>query len=73
MTELWLINVLLGMLSTGLGIAIKNLYSRIHDMDKEMSDLHNVYAKKEDVNRDFKYIRESLARIEEKLDKKVDK
>jgi len=73
MTELWLINILLGILSAGLGFAVKNLYGRLHEMDSELSNLHHTYAKKEDVHRDFRFIRESLQRIEDQLLSKVDK
>lgn len=73
MTELWLINILLGALSAGCLMAIKNLYSRLTSMAKDLGELHLTYAKKEDVNRDFSRILDSLKRIEDKLDNKVDK
>ena len=57
----------------GLGIAVGNLYSRLKDMGKEVADLHLVYAKKDDVRNDFEVIRAMLQRIEDKLDKKVDR
>ena len=73
MTELWIISTLLGFISIGLGIAVTNLYGRLQNQDAELGRLHEIYAKKEDVNRDFQYIRESLVRIEENLTKKIDK
>lgn len=73
MNELWIINALLGFIMLGLSTAVGNLYSRLKDMQDELSHLHTTYAKKEDVNNDFGIIRASLQRIEEKLDRKVDR
>lgn len=73
MTELWIIATLLGFISTGLAIAVTNLYSRLRDQDAELGRLHEIYAKKDDVNRDFNAIQATLLRIEEKLDRKVDR
>ncbi len=50
-----------------------NLYKRLDRMNMELASLHITYAKKEDVNRDFQYIREALVRIEENLKQKIDK
>lgn len=67
------LGILWGVLCTVVGMVAKNLYSRLHNMDERLNGLHETYAKKEDVNRDFTFIQESLKRIEDKLDKKVDK
>ena len=73
MELLWIINLLIGIISFAGGFAITNLYSQLRDMKAELANLHNTYAKKEDVNRDFTAIQASLQRIEDKLDKKVDR
>ena len=73
MNELWIINGLLTLLLAGTSYAIKNLYSRIHAMDEELSKLHLVYAKREDVSAAVEAIRRMVQRIEDKLDRKVDR
>lgn len=62
-----------GVLSAIMLMVSQNLYKRLHDMENRLNNLHDTYAKRDDVNRDFMYIRESLKRIEEKLDHKADK
>lgn len=71
--ETIIIGILWSVLAAGAGMAITNLYARLRDMGKEISDLHLIYAKKEDVRTDFEVIRSMLQRIEDKLDKKVDR
>lgn len=73
LSELWLINGLIALLFAGGGMAIKNLYSRLQDMDHRLSNLHLIYAKREDVANAFEAIRLLCQRIEDKLDKKVDR
>lgn len=73
MTELWAINVLLGFISFGLGVWINNLNSRLKAQDDVINSLHETYAKKDDVRGDFEIIRDSLRRIEDKLDRKQDR
>lgn len=70
---LTVLGLLWGVVSTILGMVAKNLYSRLHHVDERLNGLHETYAKKEDVNRDFILIQETLKRIEDKIDKKVDK
>lgn len=70
---LWIINVLIGLLSFGMGFAIKHLYSRLHNMDQELKSLHTVYAKQVDVKEAVETIRRMVQRIEDKLDRKVDR
>lgn len=70
---LTILGLLWGVVSTILGMVAKNLYSRLHHVDERLNGLHETYAKKEDVNRDFILIQETLKRIEDKIDKKVDK
>lgn len=70
---LTVLGVLWGILSTVVGMVVKNLYAKIGTMEDQINGLHQTYAKKEDVNRDFTFIQESLKRIEDKLDRKVDK
>lgn len=73
MELIWLINLLIGALAFAGGFAIQNLYSQLRDIKKELAGLHKEYAKKEDVNRDFQAIQDILKRIEDKLDRKVDR
>lgn len=73
MEAIWVINVLLGFIGVGLSLAVGNLYTQLRDIRAELALLHTVYAKKDDVNRDFQTIQDSLKRIEDKLDKKVDR
>lgn len=70
---LTVLGVLWGVLSTIMGMVAQNLYKRLSNIEDRLNSLHVTYAKKEDVNRDFTIIQESLKRIEDKLDKKVDK
>lgn len=67
------LGALWGVLGAVMAMVAQNLYKRLHDMENRLNNLHEIYAKREDVNRDFSYIRESLKRIEEKLDHKADK
>jgi hypothetical protein len=73
METIWVINTLLGFIGVGLSIAVGNLYTQLRDIRSELATLHTVYAKKDDVNRDFRTIQETLQRIEDKLDKKADR
>ena len=68
-----MVNVLMGVISVGLSMAVTNLYSQIKDFRQQIGDLHLIYAKKSDVQNDFQIIRESLQRIEDKLDRKADR
>lgn len=73
MELLYILNVLIGVIGFGLSFAVVNLYTQLKDMKNELSTLHNIYAKKDDVNRDFTAIQASLQRIEDKLDRKQDR
>lgn len=73
MELLYILNILIGVIGFGLSFAVVNLYTQLKDMKNELSTLHNIYAKKEDVNRDFTTIQASLQRIEDKLDRKQDR
>jgi len=70
---MWIVNLLLGVIGAGLSFAVANLYSQLKDMKTELANLHTIYAKKDDVNRDFNAIQASLQRIEDKLDRKQDR
>lgn len=73
MEILWIVNLLISVIGFGLSFAVVNLYSQLREMKNELSGLHAVYAKKEDVNNDFRIIRDMLQRIEDKLDRKQDR
>jgi len=73
MTALWLIGILLAVLGFVTTFALTNLYQRLNKIEYTAANLHETYAKKDDVNRDFKTIQDSLTRIEDKLDRKQDR
>ena len=73
MDLLWIVNALLGLLSFAGAFAINNLYARMRDIEIAAQLLHETYAKKDDVNRDFDLIRKSLERIENLLEQKAPK
>lgn len=68
-----LISILLGFVSFGLAFGIKVNHSNIKSLEERINNLHITYAKREDVQRDFKMIMDSLQRIEDQLQKKVDR
>lgn len=67
------IRILIGLISFVFSLATVYNLNRIKTLEKIVSDLHLTYAKREDVQRDFDYIKAALVRIESKLDGKADK
>jgi len=73
MEFVWIINILLGIMGFILGTGLVMNLRRIHDLEEKVSNLHLIYAKKEDVENDFREIKESLRRIEDAVNRKQDK
>jgi Tfp pilus assembly protein PilO len=70
---IWIVNILLGVIGAGLSFAVTNLYTQLREIKHDSSELHNIYAKRDDVTSNFEIIRDTLKRIEEKLDRKQDR
>jgi len=73
LTALWLIGVLLAVLGFAGSFSLGLLFTRLNKMEDALNTLHLIYAKKEDVTRDFQQIQDTLQRIEDKLDRKQDR
>ena len=73
MELIYVINILFGVVGFGLSFAAANLHGQLKGIEHELANLHTVYAKKEDVNNEFKILRDMLQRIEDKLDRKQDR
>jgi len=67
------INFLLGIISIGLAFGLKVNHDSIKKLEDRINNLHDVYAKREDVTNAIETIRRMVQRIEDKLDHKVDR
>lgn len=65
--------VLWALVSFVFGLATVMNLRRISMLEEKVANLHQTYAKREDVENDFGEIKETLRRIEDKIDRKQDK
>ena len=64
------INFLLGLIVTIMSFVMKGQNDKITDLTKRFDELHDTYARKDDMKDQFNLIRAQLTRIEDKWDKK---
>lgn len=55
------------------GFIVKGLVQRVDQIELDMKELPNIYARRDEAQRQFDLIISSLRRIEDKLDDKMDK
>ena len=60
-----------GFLTLG-GLLAKNIYDRLKGHDDQFQEIPHTYARRDDVKERFQEIRETLGRIETKIDRKND-
>ena len=68
-----IITFLFAIVSFGLAFGVKVNHANIKNLEAIISNLHTIYAKREDVEQDFQEIKATLLRIENKIDRKQDK
>ena len=72
-----LINVMLGVACTVIGWLARELWTAVKDLQADLIklsvELHKTYVTRDDYREDIKGIKEMLAKIFDKLEKKADK
>lgn len=65
-----IIGGVLGVVNLLGGAMLVSYRERLNNLDKQLQDLPNVYARRDDVRERFQEIMKALSRIEDKVDKK---